>query len=102
LSMGFTLEITPLVHEKKTSGSPIAGKGIVFTGKMKKGSREDMQVQARKLGANVQTTVSGKTDYLVCGENVGDSKIKKARQLEVKTITEEEYLHIVESLDTAL
>ncbi len=102
LSMGFTLEMTPLAHEKKTSGSPIAGKGIVFTGKMKKGSREDMQVQARKLGANVQTTVSGKTDYLVCGENVGDSKIRKAKQLGVKTITEEDYLHIVESLNTAL
>ncbi|MBA4368423.1 MAG: DNA ligase [Desulfobacterium sp.] len=100
LNMGFTLEKTPLEYEKKTMGSPIAGKGIVFTGKMKKGSREDMQVQARKLGANVQTTVSGKTDYLVCGADVGDSKIRKAQIVNVKIITEEEYFQIVGSLNS--
>jgi DNA ligase (NAD+) len=100
LRMGFTLEKTPLKHEKKSMGSPIAGKGIVFTGKMKKGNREDMQVHARKLGANVQTTVSGKTDYLVCGENVGDSKIRKAQVVDAKIITEEEYFQIVGSISS--
>ncbi len=100
LNMGFTLEKTPLENEKITIGSPIAGKGIVFTGKMKKGSREDMQIHARKLGANVQTTVSGKTDYLVCGEDVGDSKIRKAQTVNVKIITEEEYFQIVGRLNT--
>ncbi|RJP81693.1 MAG: DNA ligase [Desulfobacteraceae bacterium] len=95
LHIGFVLEKTPLEHEKQTMGSPIAGKGIVFTGKMKTGSREDMQVQARKLGANVQTAVSGKTEYLVCGENVGAGKIKKAKEVDAVIITEEEYLQMI-------
>jgi DNA ligase (NAD+) len=95
MRMGFVLERTPLEHEKQTMGSPVAGKGIVFTGKMKTGSREDMQIQARKLGANVQTAVSGKTDYLVCGENVGAGKIKKAKEVDAVIITEEEYLQMI-------
>ena len=81
----------------ETSDSAIAGKGIVFTGKMQQGSREAMQAEARKLGAKVQTAVSGKTDLLVCGEKVGAAKIKKAEALGVTIVTEAEYSGDAES-----
>ena len=41
-----------------TAKSPIAGKAVVFTGKMVRGSREEMQETARRLGAKVQTAVA--------------------------------------------
>ena len=96
LSLGFNLQRTPLLRERATIESPIAGKGVVFTGKMQKGTREEMQAQARRLGATVQTAVSRNTDYLVCGENVGAAKIKKADALQVRRLTEDEYLSMID------
>ena len=51
--------------------SPIAGKKIVFTGKMESGDRDDLKAQAAALGADVDTAVSGNTDILVHGVQSG-------------------------------
>ncbi len=91
LDLGFNLRRTPLVKELEDADSPIAGKGIVFTGKMTIGTREEMQATARELGARVQTAVSGKTNYLVCGEKVGAKKIEKAAKLGVTVLSEQKY-----------
>jgi len=99
MRMGFNIERTPLLAEIQSLKTPIAGKGIVFTGKMIHGSREDMKSGARKLGAKVQAAVSGKTDLLVCGENVGSSKIEKATRLGVTIISEEDYWDMVSNTD---
>ena len=95
LSLNFNLLRTPSAAAIGTVESPIAGKGVVFSGKMAQGTRETMQAQARALGASVQTAVGGKTDYLVCGENVGAVKIDKARKLGVKILTEKEYFALL-------
>ena len=95
LSLGFNLIRTPLVDERVVIDSPVKGRGIVFTGKMKQGTREEMQTQAREMGANVQTSVSGKTDYLVCGEKVGEAKLAKAVKAGVQVITEDAYLKLI-------
>jgi DNA ligase (NAD+) len=68
-----------------------SGKRVVFTGKMAGGSREEMQAEARRLGAVVQTAVGAATDYLICGEKVGDVKLAKARELGVTVIDEAGY-----------
>ncbi len=91
LALGFNLERTPLIAASQTQNSPITGKGIVFTGKMRRGTREEMQAAARNLGARVQTAVSSNTDYLVCGEKVGARKLEKAAKAGVQVITEKEY-----------
>lgn len=95
LSLGFNLVATPLVHEAPAVKSAIAGKGIVFTGKMRHGSREAMQSNARRLGARVQTAVSGTTDILVCGDKVGAAKISKAKVLGVEILSEDTYIETI-------
>jgi DNA ligase (NAD+) len=95
LDLGFNLRRTPLASEQAAIDSPVAGKGIVFTGKMVHGTRDAMQAEARALGATVQTAVSGNTDYLVCGENVGASKMNKANRLGVTILTESQYMAMV-------
>jgi DNA ligase (NAD+) len=97
LDLGFNLQRTPLASEQAVVDSPIAEKGIVFTGKMNHGSRQRMQAHARMLGARVQTAVSGSTDYLVCGENVGAAKIAKAQQLGVAILSESQYIAMVDN-----
>ncbi|MEE9342008.1 MAG: helix-hairpin-helix domain-containing protein, partial [Gammaproteobacteria bacterium] len=64
-ALGFTLEETVKVSDLSISGSALEGKIIVFTGAMKHGSREEMKKQAKRLGAKVATSISGKTDLLV-------------------------------------
>jgi DNA ligase (NAD+) len=94
--MGFNLLRTPLnASEATPDDSPLSGKLIVFTGAMQKGSREEMKKQAKLLGAKVGDSVTGKTDMLVCGEKVGESKLKKARALGVQLLSEVEYLALV-------
>jgi len=54
-----------------------------------------MQAEARRLGANVQSAVSGSTDYLVCGEKVGAAKISKAGASGVRILSEEAYYQMI-------
>jgi DNA ligase (NAD+) len=84
---------------KQTKGaiisSSISGKTVVFTGTMQKGSRDDMETNARRLGAKVSGSVSSKTDYLVCGANTGAAKTTAAEKHGVKILTEDEYLKLI-------
>jgi len=96
LKLNFNLERTPQAVSDAPVQSPIAGKKIVFTGKMAQGNRKEMQALARKLGAVVQSAVSGKTDMLVCGAKVGATKIGKAEKTGVTIVSETEYLLMIE------
>jgi DNA ligase (NAD+) len=94
ISGGFKLEHTLLNTELNQSNSPFNSKTIVFTGTMSE-SRAKLQKQAKAFGANVGKSVSSKTDFLIIGENVGQSKIKDAKTHQVDLLTEAEYLKLL-------
>lgn len=94
-SLDFNLEPTPLVEQTEKPISPISGKQIVFTGSMTHGSRDDMGKEAKTLGAKVGKSVTGKTDILVTGENVGAAKMNDAQQKGVQILSEEDYLNLI-------
>jgi len=77
-----------------STGSPLEGKIIVFTGTLAKLSRIEAKAKAETLGAKVGGSVSAKTDYLVIGANSG-KKAEKAEKLGVKVLNEEEWLAIL-------
>lgn len=95
--LGFNLDRTPIVLDLNESEvvTPISGKLIVFTGSMAHGSRVDMQAEAKRLGAKIGVSVTGKTNLLVTGENVGATKIADAETKGVTVITEEKYLALI-------
>ena len=72
------------------TNNPFAGKTIVATGKLVNYTRDGIQMKLLSLGATPASSVTKKTDYVIVGEKAG-SKLAKAQQLGIKTLTEEEF-----------
>lgn len=79
-----------------TAGSPIAGKTVVFTGTLEAMSRGEAKAKAEALGAKVSGSVSKKTDFVVVGPGAG-SKEKKARELGLRVLSEQEWIDFTSS-----
>lgn len=78
----------------KTGDSPVAGKTVVFTGTLTKLTRAEAKAGAERLGAKVAGSVSKKTDYVIAGEDAG-SKLKKAQELNVTILSEDDWLALI-------
>jgi len=73
----------------------LAGKSFVVTGHLESMGREQAAERVRELGGTFQSSVGKDTDYLVVGGNVGESKLKKARTLGTKQISETDLLKLL-------
>jgi DNA ligase (NAD+) len=83
-----------MTHDKQIKGTQLAGKTLVVTGTLKKYKREDIEALIKSLGGKASGSVSKKTDYLIVGEDPS-SKLQKARELGVKTLTEDEFEKLI-------
>ena len=88
------LDIQDMV-QNDTSGSPVAGKIVVFTGTLERMSRAEAKARAETLGAKVSGSVSKKTDIVVAGPGAG-SKEKKAKELGITLMTEDKWDYLME------
>jgi DNA ligase (NAD+) len=87
------VEVQPYRAARVAADSPFAGKTMVFTGTLSSMGRDEAEAKAEALGAKVTGSVSKKTDFVVVGADAG-SKAKKAADLGVKTLTEDEWLRM--------
>ncbi len=73
----------------------LKGLSIVISGTFAKHSRDEYKAMIEQHGGKNSGSVSGKTDYILAGENMGPAKLEKAAKLGVKVIGEEEFLNMI-------
>jgi DNA ligase (NAD+) len=73
----------------------LVGLKFVVTGRMEKFSRSEIEARIKEMGGSVSGSVSKKTDYVVAGADAG-SKLADAQRLGVKTLSEQEFLALIE------
>ena len=74
--------------------SELTDQTVVFTGNLINQTRSEAKAHAERLGAKVATSVSKKTNFLISGQASG-SKLKKAQELGVQILSEEEWLSLI-------
>ncbi|HEX8057500.1 MAG TPA: helix-hairpin-helix domain-containing protein, partial [Novosphingobium sp.] len=89
-------EVSPPPYIVETKASAVAGKTVVFTGKLETMSRDEAKAQAEALGARAAGSVSAKTDLVVAGPGAG-SKLKQAEKFGVEVIDEAAWAEIVKA-----
>ncbi|MBP9480394.1 MAG: NAD-dependent DNA ligase LigA [Parabacteroides sp.] len=72
------------------------GLTIVISGTFVLHSRDEYKVMIEKNGGKNSGSVSGKTDYILAGDNMGPAKLEKAAKLGVKIINETDFLKLIE------
>ena len=81
---------------KSESSDQLNGDKFAITGTLIKFKRSEIKNKLESLGASVASSVSSKTDYLICGENPGGTKLNKAQELNIKIINEDELNTLIE------
>ncbi|MCM1139079.1 MAG: NAD-dependent DNA ligase LigA [Muribaculum sp.] len=90
---GLQMEIAAEETEGRTD--LLAGKTIVISGVFAKHSREEYKELIDKNGGKNTGSISKKTDYVLAGDNMGPSKLEKAKSLGIQIINEDEFLQMI-------
>ena len=90
-----SFSILDIIEIKEIEGNKISlNKSILFTGTLKKMSRERAKELAKKKGYKIASNVSKSLDILVFGEKSG-SKLKKAKDLKINILNERDFLNLI-------
>ena len=88
-SLGLRPVFTDLSH------APLAGKSYIISGTLDSFDREAAEDRLRSLGATITSSVTKSTTALILGKKPGGSKLAKAKQLGIPTLSEDDFLKLI-------
>jgi DNA ligase (NAD+) len=83
------------LKEKASVGNALEGKSIVVSGVFANFSRDEIKALIEQHGGRNVSSISAKTDFVVAGENMGPSKLAKARELNIPIISESDLMDMI-------
>lgn len=92
---GYGLQMSVSEDVLANRSEKLKGLSIVISGTFAKHSRDEYKAMIEQHGGKNSGSVSGKTDYILAGENMGPAKLEKAAKLGVKIINEDEFLNMI-------
>ena len=93
--MCICLKISQMKFQLQKPADTLSGLTFVLTGTLENMSRDEAAALIRDAGGKVTGSVSKKTSYVVVGENAG-SKEKKARELGIPILSEDDFLNMIQ------
>ncbi len=90
------LQMAVSEEELASHSDKLAGKKIVISGVFTRHSREEYKAMIEKNGGKNVGSISGATDYVFAGANMGPAKLEKARKLGIPIINEDQFLSMIE------
>ncbi len=91
----FGLQVRIAENEENSLNNVLEGKTFVISGVFSRVSREELTDMIKKNGGKLVSSISGKLDFLVAGENMGPSKKQKAEKLNITTISEDDFFDMI-------
>jgi len=91
----YGLQFEIIAEELENQSTILDGNTFVISGVFEKISRNELKKMIEDNGGKVSGSISGKTDYLVAGENMGPSKLAKAEKVGTKIVSEDEFLKML-------
>ena len=92
----FGLQMGLSEEQLTESSDKLAGKSIVISGVFAKHSRDEYKAMIERNGGKNVGSISGKTSFILAGENMGPSKLQKAEKLGIQLVDEDTFLSMIE------
>lgn len=92
----FGLQMGLSEEQLTESSDKLAGKSIVISGVFAKHSRDEYKAIIERNGGKNVGSISGKTSFILAGENMGPSKLQKAEKLGIQLVDEDTFLSMIE------
>lgn len=97
---GYGLQMQTATAEGEGSSDILAGKSIVISGVFTHHSRDEYKALIERNGGKNVGSISGKTSFILAGDNMGPSKLQKAEKLGVAIVDEDTFLKMISEADT--
>lgn len=89
------VQLSEEIQEIVLEGQALVGKSFVISGVFENFERDELKAKIIANGGKVVSSISSKLDYLVAGNNMGPAKLEKANQLNIKILSEEDFLALL-------
>ncbi len=92
----YGLQMSICAEQQQAASDKLSGKSIVISGVFVHHSRDEYKRIIEQNGGKNVGSISGKTSFILAGDNMGPSKLQKAEKLGIEIVSEEEFLKMIE------